>query len=319
MIAIHRWPDVISAVCTPMAGTAPRAVHLHVSRSLRWRLELLRSRHPVLVDDFGHRPLRVRAANAVEHTRSLAMRDPSWGSEVHPFAGGWLVLAGLGMYINQAMAAGIDDELSQADLDLLLERSRVIGVAPTIEVTSINLPQGVRRIREQGFVHDPMCDIACLTRSVTPTAIDAPDDVVVRPIESEADSHLWQETSAIGWGHTTAEARKASDAFAAAAHALDNEHMVVALDPVDGRPVGCASMTVRDKVAMLAGMSTIPVERRRGVQAALIRYRLTEARRLGCDLAVTTATRGSASERNLQRHGFDPMTTIQRFSLSRTG
>lgn len=65
---------------------------------------------------------------------------PFWDSEVHAVAGGWLVLAGLGMYINQAMAAGIDYELSSVDLDVVLERSTVDGVAPTIEVTSITLP-----------------------------------------------------------------------------------------------------------------------------------------------------------------------------------
>lgn len=284
-----------------------------------WRLEVLRSCHPVLVDDFGHRVLRVRAANAVDHTRSLATRDPFWGSEVHFMAGGWLVLAGRGMYINQAMAAGIEDDLSPADLDLLVERSTVVGVSPTIEVSSITLSRSVHRVRERGFVRDPASDITCLTRSVTSTTIDAPDDVVIRAVESQADLRLWQETSATGWGHATTEARSASDAFAAAAHALGNEHMVVAFDASDGRPLGCASMTVREDVAMLGGTSTTPAERRRGVQAALVRYRLSEAGRLGCDLAVTTAARGSASERNLTRHGFDPRATIHRFSQPTKG
>lgn len=277
------------------------------------------SRHPVLVDDSGRRALRVRAANAVGHTRSLTALDPSWGSEVHRLAGGWLVLAGVGMYLNQAMAAGIDDELSSAHLDVVLERSRAVGVAPTIEVTSITLPPSVRRVRQRGFVHDTASDITCLTRSVTPTTIDAPDDVVIRPVECEAALRLWQETSATGFGHTTTEARRASDAYAAAAHALDNEHMVIAFDPTDERTLGCATMTVRDDVAMLGGMSTIPAERRRGVQAALIRYRITEAHRLGCDLAATTAASGGASERNLRRHGFEPRATIQRFSLPTPG
>ena len=277
------------------------------------------SRHAVQVDDVGGRALRVRAANAVDHTRSLASRDPSWGSEIHRFAGGWLVLAGVGMYVNQAMAAAIEEELTALDVDLLLDRSSAVGVAPTVEITSITLPQSVRRLGARGFVHDPESDITCLTRSVTTPVVDGPDDVVIRPVESEADLRLWQETSATGWQHTTTEGRRASDAFAAAAHTLDNEHMAVAFDLVEGRPLGCASLTVRENVAMFGGMSTIPAERRRGVQAALLRYRLNEARRMECDLAVTTAARGGASERNLRRHGFEPTTTIQRFNLPATG
>lgn len=266
------------------------------------------------MDDIGDRALRVRAANAVDHTRSLAAREPSWGSEVVPLAGGWLVLAGAGMYLNQAMAAGIDDELGSADLDLLQDRSDAHGVTPGIEVSPSTLSGSLRRIRDRGFVHDSTSDITCLTRSVTATTVVAPDDVAVRPVDSGADLDLWQETSARGWGHTSVAARRVSDAFAAAANALDGEHMIIAFDRSDGRPIGCASMTVRDQVAMLGGMSTVPAERRRGVQAALLRHRLAEARRLGCDLAMTTAVSGGPSARNLQRHGFVRRFTIERFT-----
>lgn len=277
--------------------------------------ELSSFRHADEVEFRDHRALRVRAADAVDHTRSLALQEPAWRSEVHAFAGGWLVLAGAGMYVNQAMAAGVDDELVSADLDLLVERSDVVGVAAAIEVTPFTLPESFRRIRERGFVHDANSDITCLKRSVTTTAVDAPDDVVVRPVESGAGLRLWQEVSATGWAHTTVHARRASDAFVAAAHALDNEHMVIAFDLGDGRPLGCASMTVNEDIAMFGGMSTIPAERRRGVQAALLRHRLSEARRLGCELAMTTAARRGASERNLQRHGFSESSIISRFVL----
>lgn len=265
-----------------------------------------------------HRALRERALAAVEHTRSLTSQDPSWGSEIHALADGWLVLAGAGMYINQAMAAGVDHELASADLDLVVARSAVVGVDPAIEVTAMSLPASVTRIRRWGFVHDPSSDITCLTRPVDATTALGTDGVVVRPVDSAAGLRRWQETSAIGWGHTTAQARRASDAFAAAAHALENEHMVIAYDPADERPVGCASMTVRDGVAMLGGMSTIPTQRRRGVQAALVRHRLDLARQMGCDLAMTTAALGSDSARNLQRHGFTMRITIQRFTPPRT-
>jgi len=268
------------------------------------------------MDDSGERALRVRAANAVAHTRSLASREPAWGSEIHPFAGGWMVLAGAGMYINQAVVAGIDEALTTDDLDLLIERSAAVGVAPAIEVLPATLVESVRLIRARGFVRDQNADITILTRPVMAPVIDATVDLAIHPVESEADLRLWQETSATGWAHTGSEARKASDAFAAAAHALDNESMAVAFDQADRRPVGCATMTMCDGVAMFGGMSTVPAERRRGVQAALLRYRMNQARAMGCDLAMTTAASGGASQRNLERHGFAPGFTIQRFTLA---
>ena len=59
--------------------------------------------------------MRVRAANAVHHTTSLVAMEPQWGSRIHQVADGWLVLAGRGMYINQAMAAGLRVDLAAAD------------------------------------------------------------------------------------------------------------------------------------------------------------------------------------------------------------
>jgi len=218
------------------------------------------------------------------------------------------------MYLNQAVFAGVDEELDPVDLELLVARSDALGVEPAIEVTPTTRRGSIRRIQDRGWVHHRAFDISCLTRSVTVTAVEAPDDLMVRPVETAADLGLWQETSARGWGHEDAAARRASDAFAAAANALDGEHMIIAFDRSDGRPVGCASMTVRDDVAMLGGMSTVPAERRRGVQAALLRHRLAEAGRLGCELAVTTAAQGSPSARNLERHGFVPTVTIERFA-----
>ena len=106
-------------------------------------------------------------------------------------------------------------------------------------------------------------------RDVDMPAVVHPDDVVVRPVRSAADLASWQEVSALGWGHATAEARRAADAFAVAAHAIDGDGMVIAFDAGDGRPLGCASLTVRDGLATLGGMSTLPAERGRGVQAAL--------------------------------------------------
>jgi GNAT superfamily N-acetyltransferase len=138
---------------------------------------------------------------------------------------------------------------------------------------------------------------------------DSPTDVVVRSI-SAASIADWQEVSALGWGHVTPESRRASDAFVRAAQVIDGDGMVIAHDAADGRPLGCASLTRRDGVATLGGMSTIPAERRRGVQAALVRHRIEVALDSGCDLITTSTAVGGASERNVGRLGFEPVLTI---------
>jgi GNAT superfamily N-acetyltransferase len=77
------------------------------------------------------------------------------------------------------------------------------------------------------------------------------------------------------------------------------------LASIDGRVTGGASVRLSEGVAQLCGAGTLPAERRRGVQTALLLYRLTDAAARGCDLAVVTTQPGSVSQQNVQRAGFE--------------
>lgn len=263
------------------------------------------------VNSVTMRLVRLWALNAVAQATALAQIDPSRASETRPVSDGWLILSGRDMYVNRAMAVGISASVSREEIDSAISRFRQIGLAPAFEVTPATLPATVQLLEDQGFVRDPSADVTALVRPIPETHGDPPDDVVVRPVTDDASLALWQEVSAAGWGHTDPRARAASDAFARAAFVTDQDGMMIAFDLNDGRPVGCASVTIRDGLATLGGMSTLPDQRRRGVQAALVHHRLRFAAQRGCDQAATTAATGSASERNLRRHGFKPVFEIE--------
>jgi GNAT superfamily N-acetyltransferase len=72
----------------------------------------------------------------------------------------------------------------------------------------------------------------------------------------------------------------------------------------DGAVAGGASLRLHEGVALLAGAATLPEHRRRGVQTAMLRYRLRMAASRGCDVAVVTTQPGSKSTDNVQRFGF---------------
>ena len=71
-----------------------------------------------------------------------------------------------------------------------------------------------------------------------------------------------------------------------------------------GSLAGGASFRIQDRVAQLSGAATVPEHRRHGVQTALLRHRLEEAVRRGCDVAVVTTEPGSRSQQNVQKAGF---------------
>lgn len=72
----------------------------------------------------------------------------------------------------------------------------------------------------------------------------------------------------------------------------------------DDALAGGGSLRIIDGLAQLAGAATLPAQRRRGVQSALLRARLVDAARSGCDLAIVTTQPASKSQENVHRAGF---------------
>lgn len=72
----------------------------------------------------------------------------------------------------------------------------------------------------------------------------------------------------------------------------------------DGDVAGAASMSVHDRIAGLGGAATLPAHRRRGVQAAMLSRRLSDARTAGAELAVITTGPGTQSQANVMKLGF---------------
>lgn len=68
--------------------------------------------------------------------------------------------------------------------------------------------------------------------------------------------------------------------------------------------MGGASLAWAGEVAFVNGSGVRPAFRRRGAQGALIRVRLDRARELGLRLACSSTLPGTASRRNMERHGF---------------
>ena len=68
--------------------------------------------------------------------------------------------------------------------------------------------------------------------------------------------------------------------------------------------VGGGVLRIDQGVAQFSGAATLPAFRRRGVQTALLRARLADAARAGCDIAVVVTQPASKSQQNVQREGF---------------
>lgn len=252
---------------------------------------------PDLVTRIEH----VAAADNAAVAEELASLSPSHGSKALPAAGGQWVLFGRGMYVNRGIGMGVDVDLDVDDLTTLEMASGAIGVDPEIEVCPWVQPSLLQLLAGRGYHLEWFRSV--LIRPVEDT-LDRPEPagVVTSAVSEAVGLAAWQNTSARGFGAADGTARDVSDLYADALMRSSGSRLQLAT--VDGQPAGAAAMTVRSGIATLSGMSTAPWARRRGVQAALVAHRLSEAADAGCDVAISSAVPGGASERNLMRLGF---------------
>jgi hypothetical protein len=140
-----------------------------------------------------------------------------------------------------------------------------------------------------------------------------PPGLVVREC-SASDRERWIATSVTGWSETPEVAHVIDDIARAASHNRLMRHFLV---DRDGELIATGSLVIHDRVALLAGASTIPAGRGLGAQGLLLAARLTDARRRGCDLAMMVAQPASTSQRNAERRGFRVAYTRTKWRRSR--
>jgi len=214
------------------------------------------------------------------------------------FAGGALAAFGPGRYVNRAVGVSLED-LDDDQLDELEAFYASAGLPPSLEVASWAPATLVQRLAGRGYT-------VSWFRNVYATALDERSSPAHPAMTvDEVTSDLLDEWLAViraGNAMTSREDTVISDDYARAAHAVAGATDYLAY--LDGDPVGCGSLVRESGIGWLGGATTVPAYRRRGVQGALVRRRMTAAFESGCDLAVVTAMPAGDSARNLARLGF---------------
>jgi ribosomal protein S18 acetylase RimI-like enzyme len=240
-------------------------------------------------------------------------RVPPEGVVAQAIGGGLAVYTGAGSPSNKLAGMGFAAAPSAAELDAVEQAFASRGAPLQAEVSSLGDPEVLRALSGRGYAligFENVLGLA-LTPAIAATADDSLVQVVLAARDDAAAGAAWMDAVATGFQHPDtfdgppshesfdreALDRIFADTFAAASF----ERYLARLD---GAIAGGGSLRITDGVAQLAGAATLPQCRRRGVQSALLRYRLREAARRGCDVAVVTTQPGSKSTENVQRFGF---------------
>jgi GNAT superfamily N-acetyltransferase len=238
------------------------------------------------------------------------------GSEVARIGGADVIFDGAGSPITQTFGLGMEEPATPAVLEQIeaffVERGAATQqeVCPLVGVATLALlaGRGYQPIEISTVLYRALAEAeggAGLEWGSGGTARGEDEGGVggirVRLIESE-EAGLWSDVNARGWSDehqefepfmrevgTLLTAREASACF---------------LAEIDGSAAAAGALAIHEGVALLAGASTLPEQRRRGLQTALLGARLAYARELGCDVAMIVTEAGSNSQRNAQRAGF---------------
>jgi GNAT superfamily N-acetyltransferase len=228
--------------------------------------------------------------------------------EVLALAGGVAVHAGAGAPFNKLAGLGFDGVPAEAALTRVEELFDARATPVRVELASHADPAVGRALSRRGYVLAGFEDV--LARDLGAGALPAlPVDIEVRP-SPDSERAAWLDLLVEGFAHPDPRGVASDESFPrdvlesalvdmAALAGLERQIALWA-----GRPAGAASVRIAAGVATLCGAATLPERRGRGVQTALLAWRLARAREAGCDLAVVTTQPGSTSQHNVLRQGF---------------
>jgi GNAT superfamily N-acetyltransferase len=229
---------------------------------------------------------------------------------VVPIGGGIAVFLGPESPANKLAGLGFDTPPTAGELDDVEAAFAAQHSPLQVELSSLGDPSLGRLLTARGYRLIGFENVLGL--DLSRAVLDEPSDPSIAIGRATAeDTRAWMDVVADGFAHPDSfDGPPSHESFdrdaieRVFADALATPSFERYLARRHGDVAGGASLRLERGVAQLTGAATQPAHRRHGVQTALLRYRLRESARRGCDIAVVTTQPGSKSTENVQRFGF---------------
>ena len=252
---------------------------------------------------------RAEMGLVLEGARAAARRVPPDQMIVHEFNGGAAVFVEAGAPFNKTVALGFDGVPEPEVLDRLEQQFAERQAPLQFEVATLADPGVARALTKRGYELVGFENVLALPLGPSSRFEPVPGVEVMRAGEDE--SAAWLDAVAVGFMHPDTFDGPSSQpqlprdvldrVFGDTLVAPNFERYIARRG---GEVAGGGSFRMQDGIAQLSGAATLPAHRRHGVQSALLRHRLAEAVRRGCDIAIVTTEPGSKSQENVQKAGF---------------
>ena len=243
---------------------------------------------------------RAEGAGCARFVEARAALRPESGSTWIEESGTWAMFDGPTSPITQTFRLGVFEPMPPEGLDRIERFFQQRGTPVWHEVSPLADASTLGLLTSRGYRPIELSNV--LFRPISAEDVFPGEDssVTVRRT-GLPEWKRWADTATAGWSEFAEYAPLMAEFSEIGARRADALNF---LAECDGQPAGTGSLVIEGGVALLAGASTVPAFRRRGVQLALLGARLRHAVNVGCDLAMITTQPGSGSQRNAERHGF---------------
>ncbi|HXJ20704.1 MAG TPA: GNAT family N-acetyltransferase [Polyangia bacterium] len=255
------------------------------------------------------------AAQRIERAEAAATRDTAGGlagsdraprAFIRELGPGVAAYVRAGSPLNKLIGVGIDGRIDESGLAAVEAAYRELNEPLRAEIATLAAPEVWEQLGARGYRLQEIENVLCRSLQDAPPPADG--DVRVERVAPSA-LPAFAETLVAAFCHP--------DGSGAALDQLTRDVIETAVEDSlaasgvarylarrDGAIAGAASMRVHDGVAVLNGSATLPTDRKRGIQAALLARRLGDARAGGADLAIVTTAPGTQSQANAMKAGF---------------
>ncbi len=259
-------------------------------------------------------------ARRLERTEALACADfvetrarlqPESGAAWIEAAGAYAMFDGVGSPITQTFGLGVFEPVTVEVLQQLEDFFSERGAAVHHEISPLADASLLALLHERGYHPNELTSVMFrpnqlaiqpdvkLARAINPK-------LAVRVMRKD-EAQRWADVAAQGWSEMAELADFIRDLSLVSAERERGVSFFAELKgfaELDGEPIATGGLSFGEGIALMAGASTIPEQRKQGAQLALLEARLQYAAAQGCALAMMCAAPGSASQRNAERQGF---------------
>lgn len=270
--------------------------------------------HPAADFALARRLERAEAQANAEFVAARGSVVPDSHAQWMEMAGATAMFDGVDSPCTQTFGLGMHGAVTGEQLDVIEQFFHERGANPAHEICPLADSTVAELLWERRY--RPIEYSNVMYQWIDAEALATPGDPTLHVRQATADeASLWAMTAAEGWKDVAPEFEDFLLGLAVFMPFRPQSHCLLA--EIGGRPIATAAVSFCERVALMAGASTVPEFRNRGAQQALLAARLRLGAEQGCDLAMVVAQPGSASQRNSERRGFRVAYTRTKWILER--